>query len=162
MKIGVLSDTHLTDVGSSEKLVESLLAGPFRDVAAILHAGDVVTADLEDCFYPLPWYSVRGNMDQTLNHVPISRVVRFGQKRIGMIHGWGGHADLETRVIAHFSGQPLDALIYGHSHRPSCHHIDSLLVMNPGSATDRRSAPNHTVGVLTIGEQISGEIIIVG
>ena len=161
MKIGVLSDTHLTDIGACNALAVYLLAGPFKQVDAILHAGDVVTADLDGCFWPLPWYSVRGNMDQALTAVPISRVVQFGTKRIGLIHGWGGPDDLERRVIATFAAQRLDVLVYGHSHQPVCHWIDSLLVMNPGSATDRRRAQQHTVGILTIEEQISGEIIVV-
>ncbi|HEY5673270.1 MAG TPA: YfcE family phosphodiesterase [Malonomonas sp.] len=162
MKIGVLSDTHLLDIDSCRRLAERLMSGAFRDVDAILHAGDVVTAELENCFSPVPWYSVRGNMDHSLSDVPVSRILRFGQKKIGLIHGWGGHADLEDRVMAYFSGDALDALVYGHSHQPCCHLADNILVMNPGSATDRRSAPHHTVGMLTLGEQISGEIIIIG
>ena len=161
MKIGVLSDTHLTDLEACRQLARQLLAGPFRDVDAVLHAGDVVTAELEGCFLPLPWYAVRGNMDYALTDVPVSRVVQFGQVRVGLIHGWGGHADLEQRVIASFAGQQLDVLVYGHSHQPVCHRVASVLVINPGSATDRRKAPQHTVGVLTLGETVSGEIIAI-
>lgn len=161
MLIGVLSDTHLTEIGSCEKIAASLLSGPFRQVEAILHAGDIVTAELENCFSPLPWYSVRGNMDHSLVHAPTSRVVLLQQKRIGLIHGWGRPDDLEQRVVEYFSGQRLDVLVYGHSHQPVCHWLDSLLIMNPGSATDRRRAAHNTVGILNLAEPLSGEIIIV-
>lgn len=161
MKIGVLSDTHLTDIDSCRLLAKKLLTGPFRDVEMILHAGDVVTAELQSCFFPLQWYSVRGNMDYSLTDIPISRIIQLKSARIALMHGWGGHTDLEQRVIDSFTGQKLDVLIYGHSHSPICHLVGSMLVMNPGSATDRRKAPHHTVGVLTLGDGVSGEILIV-
>jgi len=161
MKVGVLSDTHLSDLVDCRNLAVRLLEGPFSGVEAILHAGDVVTAELQECFSSLPWYAVRGNMDHSLTDAPISRVVRLAQKNIGMMHGWGGHTYLEQRVASCFSDQDLDVLIYGHSHHPVCHRVGSLLVMNPGSATDRRRAPHYTVGVLTLGKDVSGEILIV-
>ncbi len=161
MKIAVLSDTHLTNIESCKKLAKKLLSGPFTGVEAVLHAVDIVTPELERCFAPLPWYSVRGNMDHTLLDAPISRVVELEQKRIGLIHGWGGHNSLEQRVLAAFADQELDALIYGHTHQPVCHRVASLLVMNPGSATDRRRAPHCTVGLLTLDEAVCGEIIVV-
>ena len=161
MKIAVLSDTHLMDIESCKALAEKLLSGPFGGVEAVLHAGDIVTSELERCFAPLPWYAVRGNMDHALIDVPISRVVELEQKRIGLIHGWGEHDDLERRVLAAFADQELDALVYGHSHQPVCHRVASLLVMNPGSATDRRRAAHCTVGILTLDKTIDGEIIVV-
>lgn len=159
MKIGVMSDTHLHDMRAAQQLADKLLSGPFWDVDIVLHAGDVVIGGLADCFAPLDWYAVRGNMDQALNDVPISRVLTLGAKKIGLVHGWGDVAGLEQRVINHFSEQSLDVLIFGHSHQPVCYKTGSLLLFNPGSATDRRKAARHTVGVLTIGKEIHGEII---
>ena len=159
MKIGVLSDTHLRDRGNAKKLVDHLLSGPFADVEAVLHAGDVVISGLEDLFSPLPFYSVRGNMDHDLYDVPISRIVNLSGKRVGMIHGWGALDDIEERVLASFADQDIDAIVFGHSHQPLCRTHGALLLFNPGSATDRRSAERHTVGILTIGDKVSGEII---
>jgi putative phosphoesterase len=136
-----------------------LLAGPFAEAEMILHAGDIVTAGLADCFAPLPWHAVRGNMDHSLPDLPVSRIVKISGKSIGLIHGWGPVGNIEQRVINHFSGQAVDAIVFGHSHQPVCRRVDGLLLFNPGSATDRRSAPQHTVGLLTIGKEISGEII---
>jgi putative phosphoesterase len=159
MKIGILSDTHITAVSAGRKLAEHLLNGPFAGVEAILHAGDMVIAELESCFYPLPWYAVRGNMDSAQPGVPEKRLISFAGKRIGLIHGWGAPAGIEQRVMTVFEQEALDVLIFGHSHQPVCKWVGSLLLLNPGSPTDRRYAPCHSVGVLTLGEQIQGEII---
>lgn len=161
MKIGVVSDTHLNDLKTASRLADVLLSGPFSDIDAILHAGDAVIADLENCFYPLPWYAVRGNMDHRLLDLPDTRIVNLAGKRIGLVHGWGPAEDLERRVFSAFPGQQLDALVFGHTHQPLCSRVGSTLLFNPGSATDRRKAERHTVGVLTVeeGMAIIGEII---
>lgn len=160
IKIGVLSDTHLVSLADAADLSEFLLAGPFAGVDAILHAGDMVVPQFVDCFHPVPCYAVRGNMDEAVPGVPGKRVIGFGGKRIGLIHGWGARSGLEKRVIAEFTDKNIDCLVYGHSHFPVCRKEGELLLFNPGSPVDRRSAPKHTVGILTIDERgIKGEII---
>jgi len=159
VKIGVLSDTHLHNQRKAQHLARHLLNGPFADVELIIHAGDAVIAGLEDFFAPLPWYAVRGNMDHDLYDLPISRLMAFAGKKIGLIHGWGAVGDIEELVLAHFASEAVDAIVFGHSHLPVCRKYGSLLLFNPGSATDRRNAEKHTVGVLTIDNEISGEII---
>lgn len=159
MRVGVLSDTHIHALMDAQCLADKLLAGPFADVEAILHAGDAVIDGLADCFVPLPWYAVRGNMDHSLYDLPISRIVQLAGKQIGMVHGWGPAGGMEQRVAAHFSERSIDVVVFGHSHQPLCRKVGSILFFNPGSATDRRKAEHHTVGVLSIGEEVSGEII---
>ncbi len=161
MKVGVLSDTHIQRPEQAKELAERLLNGVFAEVEAILHAGDAVIAEVERAFYPIPWYAARGNMDHALIDVPISRIVTLEEKRVGLIHGCGSLANIEWRVMQHFHGQQLDAIIFGHSHLPVCRKVGSLLLFNPGSATDRRSAPRHTVGLLELeaGSAIKAEII---
>lgn len=160
MKIGILSDTHLESLAEATALAEFLMNGPFADVDAIMHAGDMVIPEFVDCFHPLACYAVRGNMDDFLSGIPQKRVVGFEGKRIGLMHGWGPRGGLEKRVIAEFTDKQIDCLVYGHSHYPVCEQKGNLLLFNPGSPVDRRSAPNHTVGVLTIDDDgIRGEII---
>lgn len=161
MKIGVLSDTHLHDIGAAAELAEQLLAGPFRDVAAILHAGDAVIEELPSCFYPIPWYAVKGNMDFASHGLPEKRVLELNGRRIGMIHGSGAPAGLEQRVLREFTDQSLDVLVFGHSHQPLCRRAGDLLLFNPGSATDRRQAARHTVGVLSLADRVEGEILAI-
>ena len=159
MKVGVLSDTHLASLKACIDFSAFLLAGPFRGVEAILHAGDLAIPDLENCFFPIPWYAVRGNMDVGNLNLPEKRVVELAGRKIGIIHGWGASGGIEERVVSAFCADPIDILIFGHSHQPICKKIGSLLIMNPGSPTDRRYAPYHSVGLLSLRPIISGEII---
>ncbi len=162
MKLGVLSDTHICHLKQGLELYERLLEGPFAGIEAILHAGDQVLPELESCFAPLPWYAVRGNMDGAASVTPLKRILEFAGVRIGMIHGYGAPQGIEQRVMAEFSNDSLDVLVFGHSHQPVCRYQGSLLLLNPGSPTDRRYAPNHTVALLTIDAEIQAEIITLG
>lgn len=158
-KIGVISDTHFSSLAQGVDLIEDLCQGQFADVDAILHAGDMVHPDIALLFADKPFYAVRGNNDPVVDGVPLHRIIEFGGYTIGLIHGWGAISDLESRMIDYFSAVRLDCLIYGHSHQPVCHTVGDMLVMNPGSAAQRRAAPWHSVGVLNLGDKISGEII---
>ncbi|RPH84391.1 MAG: metallophosphoesterase, partial [Desulfobacteraceae bacterium] len=61
MKIGVLSDTHLTRVTPAlEKIVED----HFRDIDLLIHAGDMVGLSVYRFLTALPLEAVQGNMDE--------------------------------------------------------------------------------------------------
>ena len=159
MKIGVLSDTHIHNIAAGTALAQRLLLGPFADVDVILHAGDHVLPELESCFYPLKWFGVCGNMDTPQSNLPLQRIIDLGGIKIGMTHGHGAPSGIERRVINSFIGDDIDVIIFGHSHQPVCRQVGSVLLFNPGSATDRRSAPYHTVGILHIDASVIGEIV---
>ena len=156
VRIGVLSDTHLT-LGDAR--LPALLARCqhyFAGTELILHAGDVVDPQFLHLL-PRPVLAVRGNLDPP--ELPERRIVPVAGKRIGLIHGWGAKHDLEARIIRAFSGEQVDCIVYGHSHQPACHVVGGILLFNPGSPTDRRNAPFHSLGILTIATGIEGEII---
>lgn len=159
MKIGVLSDTHITSIQDGRQLAQRLMFGVFADVDIILHAGDHVNQDLGFCFASVEWYAVRGNLDRSLVDIPIKRILTFNGKRIGIIHGWGQGNDIARNVLASFADDMPDVLVFGHSHKPECRWVGPTLLFNPGSPTDPRSAPAPTVGMLTLSEKISGKII---
>lgn len=161
MKIGVMSDTHLSSLESGLRLAKKLLAGPFKDVEMILHAGDHVMPDFDLCFDGLPYYGVRGNMDPADSMLPVRKILEIDATVIGMVHGWGPPAGLEERVFGCFDDVRLDVLIFGHSHRPLCRRQGEVLLLNPGSATDRRAAPNHTVAVLSLGQFVDAQIVAI-
>lgn len=150
MKIAVFSDTHLADPKSGIPFLAGLLQRHLPDAALVLHAGDLVHPDLLLAFAPLTVYAVRGNLDPAMDGVPIKRVIEVGGFRIGLIHGWGGGPQVEVNAAASFAEVSLDVLVYGHSHWPVCHRQGGVLVLNPGSCTDRRRASRHTFGVLEI------------
>lgn len=159
MKVGVIADTHIHSLDAGQRLAKLLMDGPFNDVEMILHAGDHVHPGLDTCFAPIKYYGVCGNMDRPDVHLPIRRIISVADKRIGMIHGWGAPDGLERRVLDNFADEDIDVLVYGHSHQPVCRTVGSLLLFNPGSPTDRRSAAFHTVGILHIDKEVTGEII---
>lgn len=160
MQVGVLSDTHFRTLKDGLDVLEQLLAGPLAAVELILHAGDFGVTQILDGYFDVPLLAVRGNTDVEDARLPEQRVIELEGFRLGLIHGWGPIAGLETRVRKEFSSTPLDCLIYGHSHYPVCHRQGGLLIFNPGSPTDRRSAPCHSVGVLDLGSTLNGRILL--
>lgn len=136
-------------------LVEQYLA----PVDMILHAGDLVAPALLHVFGECPVHGVRGNMDPVSPGVPVKKVLRVGGFNIGLIHGWGPPEGIEARVLAEFPDTPLDCLVYGHTHRPVCVRRNGILFLNPGSATDRRGADFHSVGLLNVGATLDGSIL---
>ena len=157
VRIGVLSDTHLTLGDARLAALLACCQHHFAGTKLILHAGDVVDPQLLPLL-PQPLLAVRGNLDPS--ELPPQRIIAVAGKRIGLIHGWGAKYDLEARVLRAFSGEQVDCIVYGHSHQPACHVVNGILLFNPGSPTDRRNAPFHSLGILTIGDGIEGEIIV--
>ena len=156
MKIGVLSDTHLSSITPA---LNAILDTYFKNVDLILHAGDIVGRPVYEFLQRKGVEAVRGNMDegelQTL--LPIKKTLRVNEYRIGLIHGWGSAVGLENRISPEFSG--IDCLVYGHSHTPANHWSEGVLLFNPGSAFRSRFSHKATIGILQINTTISGEII---
>lgn len=159
MRIGVLSDTHIQDISEGIPFLQSLAERYFAGAGIILHAGDIVNPDVLMAFADRTVHVVRGNMDSSAGDLPYRKIIEVGGFRIGLIHGWGAPATLEERVQREFKEERLDCLVFGHSHHPVCHRRDGLLLFNPGSPTDRRWAPFHSVGLLELGTSIEGRII---
>ena len=159
MKIGVLSDTHFTDLVTGLTFLEYLSDGPFAGVDLIIHAGDIVHPDLLYCFDSKTVLGVRGNCDEVAPDLPEKRVQELAGFKVGIIHGWGGPNGIVHHVLSAFESVPLDILIFGHSHYPLCRRSGDLLLFNPGSATDRRDAPYHSVGILELGDSVKGTIV---
>ena len=65
-----------------------------------------------------------------------------------MVHDGGPAADRLGRLRRRFPG--VDAVVFGHSHLPLHEERDGFAIFNPGSPTDRRGSPRHTMGVATI------------
>jgi uncharacterized protein len=133
-----------------------------RSAGLVLHAGDFVSAAFLEELRAIgpPVAGVSGNMDEPeLKAVlPTQRVVEVGQVRIGMVHDAGPRAGREARLAARF--EDCDAVVYGHSHIPQVEQLRHLWILNPGSPTDRRRQPVHTMLVLRIrGSRITPELV---
>jgi predicted phosphodiesterase len=72
--------------------------------------------------------------------------VEAGGTRIAMIHDSGPAAGRMARMRRRFPDA--DAVVFGHSHIPLYETgPDGLQLFNPGSPTDRRRQPLHTMGL---------------
>ncbi|MFH0963380.1 MAG: metallophosphoesterase family protein [Planctomycetota bacterium] len=149
MKIGLISDTHISD--ASQPLPSEIFQ-VFRDADLILHAGDLVILPvLEELARLAPTQAVRGNMDhEECDDLPLKRVIEAGGVRVGLTHGAGGPRGIADRALKQFHGDGVGAVVFGHSHQALMEERDSVLIVNPGSPTDSRWAAYHSVAVLEI------------
>ncbi len=152
MLLGLLSDTHLP---GRDRRLEALLSGPLGDAELLLHAGDYTGETVVDHLEhgdPRPFYGVAGNADplSVARRLPSARLLDLGGFRVALIHGWGSVAGLEDRVLAAFP-QAVDLLVYGHSHEGRSSHRGGTVLVNPGSAFERRWAPRCTVAMVELG-----------
>ena len=146
MLIAAISDTHLPR-GSRrlpDACVERLAAAEL-----ILHAGDIATAgvlaELERIGPPVR--AVHGNVDsqELRRRLPEALVVEADGARIAVVHDAGPARGRVERMRARFPDAC--AVVFGHSHTPLHEHVDGFQIFNPGSPTDRRRQPRHTMGM---------------
>jgi uncharacterized protein len=119
----------------------------------ILHAGDVVAAPvLRELEAFAPVEAVFGNLDEPAlrEALPERRVVPVDGVRIGMVHVPGERAGREERLVSWFPG--CDAIVYGHTHVPQLEQHRGVWILNPGSPTERRRAPQRSLIVLKVAE----------
>jgi putative phosphoesterase len=120
-----------------------------RAADAILHAGDLMEVSVleELCALGPPVHAVRGNVDSAAlqARLPAVRVVEAGGARIAMLHDAGPAAGRLARMRRRFP--EADAVVFGHSHIPLLESGEDFAIFNPGSPTERRRAPSHTMGI---------------
>jgi uncharacterized protein len=118
----------------------------------ILHGGDFVSVAFFDelCLLGPPLEAVHGNMDDPALQaaLPRERVVEVEGARIGMLHVPGPAAGREARLRRRFDG--CRAVVYGHTHVPQVERFEGMWILNPGSPTERRRGPSHTMLILRI------------
>ena len=159
MLVAAIADTHLP---RGTRALPDACVARLRAADLILHAGEVVSAaflgELEALGPPVR--AVYGNMDeQALREtLPKELVVEVGETRIGMVHVPGPAAGREARLTARFPG--CDAVVYGHTHVPQVERRQGVWILNPGSPTERRRAPRHTMLELRVeGRTIAAELV---
>jgi putative phosphoesterase len=161
MKIGVLSDTHLRTPDSAlDHILEELLV----DTEMILHAGDIVSRSVLDRLEERGVLAVCGNMDdyEVASAIPQARIIKAADRRIGLIHGWGSKEGLAERLVARFSEDLPDVIVFGHSHVPFWGKVGGVNMFNPGSARQDRYTGPGTVGILEIEDnRIEGRFLSV-
>ena len=145
----MISDTHMPR--RNRALPEACVAR-LKGADAILHAGDLMELDVLEALQAFgpPVYAVRGNVDssQLQARLPLMRTVKLAGIRIGMVHDAGPATGRLERLRRRFPDA--DAVVFGHSHIPLHESKAGFQIFNPGSPTDRRRQPRHTMGMATI------------
>ena len=76
-------------------------------------------------------------------------VVEVEGLRVGLVHDPGPARGRHERLLAAFPD--CDVLAYGHTHMPEVSRAGERWIVNPGSPTERRRAPGHTMILLDDG-----------
>ena len=162
MRIVVLSDTHVRSGGTTRLSDAAVALVTAADV--VLHCGDVVASVfLDELRKTGPVFAVLGNNDTELVGVlPDELTLDVEGVCIALVHDAGRAKGRAARLARRFP--ECNVVVFGHSHIPVNEPgLDGQWLMNPGSATQRRRQPHHTLGVLTVenGEVVGHEIVIV-
>jgi uncharacterized protein len=149
--IAVIADTHLP---RGARRLPGECVERMRFAALVLHAGDVVSeealAEIEAIGPPV--IAVQGNMDSRAlrARLPSETVVEADGARIGLLHDAGPARGRLERLRRRFPDA--DAVVFGHSHLPLREADAGFQIFNPGSPTERRRAPRHTMGLARVEE----------
>jgi putative phosphoesterase len=147
--VAVVSDTHLPR--GARRLPEACLER-LRAADLIVHAGDLSALSVLEELRALgpPVVAVHGNADEPALRelLPTELVVDAADARIGVVHIPGPAAGREERLVRRFPG--CAAVVYGHTHIPQVARHAGVWILNPGSPTERRRGPFHSLLVLEL------------
>ena len=152
----VLGDTHLR-AGSIDRMPTEVWA--MAEAAdLVLHAGDVVDRAVIDALAEhAPVLAVLGNNDGELaDELPETVETPIAGVSVAMVHNSGPTRGRPSRLARRFPNA--DVIVFGHSHTPTVGRIEGgPLLLNPGSPTQRRRQPVHTVAWLQLDDgHVSG------
>ena len=152
----VIADTHIPR--RARTLPENLLPH-LKQANLILHAGDLMDLTLLSVMASYaPVRAVKGNLDPPELKLPEVLQFEFGGARIAMIHDSGRKKGRRSRMKRRFPEARV--VIFGHSHIPWLEDEEGLLLLNPGSPTDRRRQPEHTFALLWVEEgEVRAEVL---
>jgi putative phosphoesterase len=146
VELAIVSDTHMP---RGDRRLPDACVARLRAADAILHAGDLMTVEVLELLEALgpPVHAVHGNVDEPALRIrlPAVRVVDADGARIVITHDAGPAERRLARLRRRFPDA--DAVVFGHSHQPLHEERDGFHIFNPGSPTERRRAPVHTMGV---------------
>ena len=156
MLIAVISDTHMPRGG---RRLPDACVERIAGAGLLLHAGDFSTVEVVrelEAIGP-PVVGVHGNVDsaEVRRMLPEEQVVEAGGARIAMVHDAGPSTGRLERMRRRF-GDRAGLVVFGHSHLPLHERApDGFQIFNPGSPTERRRAPSHTMGLIRVADGLA-------
>ena len=149
--IAVISDTHLP---RGRRRLPDGCVERIRAADLLLHAGDISAPEVLDEIEAIgpPVRAVRGNIDSAplQLRLPEELSVDAEGATVAMVHDAGPAKRRLERMRARFPDA--DAVVFGHSHIPLHEERDGFQIFNPGSPTDRRRQPRHTMGLADVAD----------
>jgi putative phosphoesterase len=127
-----------------------------RAADLIVHAGDLSAVSALEELRALgpPVHAVHGNVDEPALRelLPEQLVVEVEDARIGVVH------IRDARLLDRFPD--CQAIVFGHTHLPLVERHEGVWLLNPGSPTERRRGPFHSMLELSVsGRRIRPELI---
>lgn len=117
-------------------------------------------AILDELAAHAPVMAVRGNLDPPEVGLPETLELDFGGAKVAVIHDSGQQRGRWNRMRRRFPEARV--VVFGHSHIPWLEDENGLLLLNPGSPTDRRRQPEFTFAMLHAeGGSVRAEILTV-
>jgi len=152
--LGVISDTHMPRMAKA--LPKALVAGLRKHrIDLLVHCGDIVGETAIPLFESIaPFEAVAGNNDppQIVERYGRRKILTAGGVRIGLVHGDGARSGWSTpqHAFEQFAGSGVQAVLFGHSHIPYCRTRGGILLLNPGSPTDKRMNVRFSYAIVRI------------
>jgi putative phosphoesterase len=150
LKLAIIADTHLPR--GARRLAPRCTA-QLRAADLIVHAGDFTRLSvLEELQTFGRVLAVYGNVDEPglRSRLPERAEIELAEDvRLAVVHDAGPARGRLERLRRRFPRAR--AVVFGHSHIP-LHQAapDGFQIFNPGSPTDRRRSPRHTMGLATL------------
>jgi putative phosphoesterase len=156
----LISDTHIP--GRARRLPDAVLRQ--ADAAdLVIHAGDWVSATvLDELEEHADVLGVYGNNDGRDLRERLPEIARrhIEDLLFAVVHETGDARRREVRMEEAFPG--VDVLVFGHSHIPwDTTSPRGLRLLNPGSPTDRRRQPQHTMMTAVADAGILREVTLI-
>ena len=146
MQLAIVSDTHMP---RGNRRIPGACLERLAAADAILHAGDLMAEEVLELLQRLgpPVHAVQGNVDEPALRLRLPRiaVVDADGATIVMTHDAGPAGGRLRRLRRRFPDA--DAVVFGHSHIPLHESAEGFQIFNPGSPTERRRSPTHTMGI---------------
>jgi putative phosphoesterase len=117
-----------------------------RTVDLIIHCGDIAAGYvLNDLREIAPVEAVYGNMDPVdlKQQLPKTQVLKVGGIDVGIVHGDGYRKTIDNTFNA-FPFMDLDCIVFSHSLIPVITEREGVLMLNPGSPTDKRMQKQYS------------------
>ena len=159
MLLAIIADTHLPR--GKRQLPESCVRR-LKRADLIVHAGDFsAPAVLDELRSYGEVVAVHGNVDHREVRAALAETTQFTADgaTIAVIHDAGPRTGRLNRLRRRFPDA--DVVIFGHSHIPLHERSpDGFQIFNPGSPTERRRSPHHTMGLARASDgAVSFEIV---